>query len=427
MTKLKFLSRPRFKMLLISGVIFLVLGGMVITHQTNEIPPVNPSEQQWQRVDVSPLIIRLGLVGHIESASSITFTAPFDGIIQELHAEEGQRIERGQKLLQFDTAQLDIQIREAMTELLKAKRAERDIANWSQSQDVGRARRSISALQMNLADSERKLAESTSLFTRGILPRIEVDALKQQVNTQRLDLAAANAELKVLLDKGSSEERQIAEMALTNATEKYNELCTLKTRSKLVTPFTGIVMRVPSSMSDRSLTQPVQLGTRVSNGQPLLNLVSLEQLKVVAKVQEVDINQLHEGQQVDITGDGFENLTLNGVVTSVGDQTTTSDAATDLGATYEVIVSIPKLSSEQQKRLKLGMSAKLSIITYQNNNAIIIPHDSIQKEGNQLFVEYRDKDGAPQKRTAIKVGRTTAEGVEVFGLKSGYVLKNNAA
>ena len=73
------------------------------------------------------------------------------------------------------------------------------------------------------------------------------------------------------------------------------------------------------------------------------------------------------------------------------------------------------------------MSAKLSIITYQNNNAIIIPHDSIQKEGNQLFVEYRDKDGAPQKRTAIKVGRTTAEGVEVFGLKSGYVLKNNAA
>jgi len=89
-----------------------------------------------------------------------------------------------------------------------------------------------------------------------------------------------------------------------------------------------------------------------------------------------------------------------------------------------VVVTMPALSAEQQKRLKLGMSAKLSIITYQNDTAIVIPHEVIQKEGDQLFVEYRDTEGNAAQRIEVKTGRVTAEGVEVFGLKAGNVRKN---
>lgn len=86
---------------------------------------------------------------------------------------------------------------------------------------------------------------------------------------------------------------------------------------------------------------------------------------------------------------------------------------------------MPALTAEQQKRLKLGMSAKLSIVTYQNDTAIVIPPETIQKDSNQLFVEYRDTQGKAAQRIAVKVGRVTAEGVEVFGLKPGYVRKTN--
>lgn len=133
---------------------------------------------------------------------------------------------------------------------------------------------------------------------------------------------------------------------------------------------------------------------------------------------------MQEGQSVAITGDGFDGITLSGNIASVGTQVVTSDSLGS-GATYEVIVAMPALTAEQQKRLKLGMSAKLSIVTYQNDTAIVIPPETIQKDGNQLFVEYRDTQGKTAQRIAVKVGRVTAEGVEVFGLKPGYVRKTN--
>lgn len=140
-------------------------------------------------------------------------------------------------------------------------------------------------------------------------------------------------------------------------------------------------------------------------------------------MEEVDINLVQEGQSVEITGDGFDGIALSGNVVSVGAQVVTSDSPGS-GATYEVVVTMPALSAEQQKRLKLGMSAKLSIITYQNDTAIVIPHEVIQKEGDQLFVEYRDTEGNAAQRIEVKTGRVTAEGVEVFGLKAGNVRKN---
>lgn len=422
MTKLHHLLGPRLKTWLLAGAILLALGSAVVAYQANE--SAQAPEPQWLRVEPKPLVLRLGLVGRLEPASLITFTAPFDGTVQDKFTEEGHRVERGQVLLRLDTAQLDIQLREALAGLLKAKRAVHDLVHWSQGQEVARARRAMTTIQMNLGDTERKLAETSALLARGIVPRMEVDALEQQKSAQRLDLATAQAEFKLVLEKGSGEDRQIAEMELANATERYEALRALEVRRELVAPFSGIIMRVPGVAPDRSPTEPVQRGARVSRGQPLFGLASLEQLRVVAKVEEVDINLVQEGQPVEITGDGFDGVTLSGNIASVGAQVVTSDSPGS-GASYEVIVAMPALSAEQQTRLKLGMSTKLSIITYQNDAAMIIPSEAIQKDGGQLFVEYRDTEDNTVQRIAVKAGRVTAEGLEVFGLKPGYVRTTN--
>ena len=209
MTKLNRLLGQRFKVWLLAGVILLALGGAVIAYQTNE--KAQAPEPQWLRVEARPMVLRLGLVGRLEPASLITFTAPFDGTVEEKITEEGQRVKRGQVLLRLDTAHLDIQLREALAGLLKAKRAVYDLAHWSQGQEVARARRAMTTIRMNLDDTERKLAETSALLARGIVPRMEVDALEQQANAQRLDLAAAQAQFKLVLAKGSGEDRQIAD------------------------------------------------------------------------------------------------------------------------------------------------------------------------------------------------------------------------
>ncbi|MGZ8171855.1 MULTISPECIES: efflux RND transporter periplasmic adaptor subunit [Methylobacter] len=409
------LGRP-LKIGLLAAGILLALSGAVIVYQPSE--PVKESEPQWLPVEPKPMILRLGLVGRLEPASLVTFTAPFDGTVQEKLVEEGQRVKRGQVLLRLDTAQLEIQLREALSSLLKTKRAVHDLAHWPQGLEVARVRRTVASVQMNLNDTELKLAETSTLLARGIVPRMEVDALEQQAKAQRLGLAAAQAELQEALSKGSGENRQIAEMELANATAKYEALLALQARRELTAPFAGIVMRVPGAASDKP-TEPVQRGARASQGQPLFSLANLEQLRVVAKVEEVDINQIQEGQPVEITGDGFDGIALSGNVASVGSQVVTSDLQGSAGVSYEVMVTMPPLTAEQQKHLKLGMSAKLSIVIYQNDSAIVIPPEAIQKEGQQLFVEYSDAEDKAAQRVTVKAGRVTAEGVEVFGLKLG--------
>jgi len=93
MTKLNRLLGSRLKTWLLAGAILLALGGAVVAYQANE--SIQAPEPQWLRIESKPMVLRLGLVGRLEPASLVTFTAPFDGNVQEKIIEEGHRVERG--------------------------------------------------------------------------------------------------------------------------------------------------------------------------------------------------------------------------------------------------------------------------------------------------------------------------------------------
>jgi len=383
-----------------------------------------PKNGQWIPVQAAPLVHQIGLVGKIEPQKTITLTAPFDGNVRAVLVEQGQRVESGQTLVQMDPALLEIQLRDALSAQLKARRAVQELQDWNNSQQVARARRSLRAVEMSVGNNERKLRESQTLLQRGIIARGELDDLQQQLQTQRLDLAAAQGDLQQALDQGKGEYRQIADMELTNTTVKYEALHTLLEGKNVLAPFAGIVVPAPGASSPQGSTAnssgPVQNGSRVTQGQVLFGLANIEQLKIVSKVSELDINQLHQGQSVEILGDGFDGVRLDGAVDIVSSLALPSDAPGG-GAQFPVTLSVPKLSKEQLQRVRLGMSARLTIITYRNEQAIVLPPAALQHVDNGLEVEYREAVGQPVKRVAVTTGQATPEGVEVFGLQPGFV------
>ena len=374
--------------------------------------------QKWILIEEKPLTIKLGLVGQIEPASLMTITAPFDGVIKEKYIEDGQRVERGQSLLLLDTSLLEIQLRDALTSLFKAKNSVYELQNWTQSQEVARARRGVTNIKMSLSDTERKLAEAKDLFTSGIVPRMEIDTLEQQARVEKLDLIAAESELKVTLNRGGGDNLKIAEMELINAHEKYDALQDLKEKNNLIATFSGTIIRPQGINSDKTALL-IQQGAKINQGQPIFGLASLEKIKILAKVEETDINQLQHGQSVEITGDAFEGITLHGNINAVGSLTSAIDASSG-STTYDVIVAIPSLTPEQQKYIRLGMSARLSIVTYINDHAMVIPANIIQEIDNKRWVEYKETDASVGQMIEVKTGRSLIDGVEVFGVKSGY-------
>ncbi|MFL1386525.1 efflux RND transporter periplasmic adaptor subunit [Pseudomonas tritici] len=404
---------------LLGAVLIVLLGGAGLALRSPASAPASTSEQ-WLAVKPDALVHQIGLVGKIEPDTTITLTAPFDGNVQANLVEQGQRVEAGQVLLRMDPATLEVQLRDALSAQLKARRTVQEMQDWDNGPTVSRARRSLRTTEMNASNTQRKLTESENLFQRGIIPRNELDDLKQQTQQQQLDLASARSELQQAINQGKGEYRQIADMELTNATVKYDALHQLLEGKEVKAPFSGIVVPPPgnssSSQGGGNNNAPVQAGSKVSQGQVLFGLANIERLKIVAKVSELDINQLHQGQAVEVLGDGFEGERLTGSVSVVSGLAIATDSQGS--AQFPVSLSIPKLTPQQLQRVRLGMSARLTIVTYNNAQAIVIPSQAI---GPDMTVEYREAMDKPVERVTVTTGQSTAQGVEVFGLRPGFV------
>ncbi|RQO50477.1 efflux RND transporter periplasmic adaptor subunit [Pseudomonas sp. KBW05] len=379
------------------------------------------SSEQWLAVQPDALVHQIGLVGKIEPDTTITLTAPFDGNVQANLVEQGQRVEAGQVLLRMDPATLEVQLRDALSAQLKARRTVQEMQDWANGPAVSRARRSLRTAEMSAGNTQRKLTESETLFQRGIIPRNELDDLKQQTQQQQLDLASARSELQQAIAQGQGEYRQIAEMELTNATVKYDALRQLLEGREVKAPFSGIVVPPPGANTPQAgaSNAPVQAGSKVSQGQVLFGLANIERLKIVTKVSELDINQLHQGQAVEVLGDGFDGERLSGSVSVVSGLAMTSDGQGS--AQFPVTLSIPQLTPQQLQRVRLGMSARLTIVTYNNAQAMVVPAQAISAGE----VEYRETMDKPVERVKVTTGQATPQGVEVFGLKPGFVKISN--
>ncbi|MFL1504415.1 MULTISPECIES: efflux RND transporter periplasmic adaptor subunit [unclassified Pseudomonas] len=405
---------------LLGAVLTVLLAGAGIALYTPADTPV-ASTAQWLAVKPDPLVHQIGLVGKIEPDTTITLTAPFDGNVLANLVEQGQRVEAGQVLLRMDPATLEVQLRDALSAQLKARRTVQEMQDWDSSPAVSRARRSLRTAEMTAGNTQRKLTESENLFKRGIIPRNELDDLKQQTQQQQLDLASARSDLQQAQDQGRGEYKQIADMELTNATVKYDALHKVLDGKEVKAPFSGIVVPAPGNNSSPqgggNNNAPVQAGSKVSQGQVLFGLANIERLKIVAKVSELDINQLHQGQAVEVMGDGFDGERLTGAVSVVSGLAIASDSQGS--AQFPVTLSIPKLTPQQLQRVRLGMSARLTIVTYNNEQAIVIPSQAINRD--DMTVEYRPAMDLPVERVKVTTGQSTAQGVEVFGLKTGFV------
>ncbi|MGY2045100.1 efflux RND transporter periplasmic adaptor subunit [Pseudomonas pergaminensis] len=406
---------------LLGAVLIVLLGGAGLALRSPASDPVSATDQ-WLAVKPDALVHQIGLVGKIEPDTTITLTAPFDGNVHANLVEQGQRVEAGQVLLRMDPATLEVQLRDALSAQLKARRTVQEMQDWDSSPAVSRARRSLRTAEMTAGNTQRKLTESENLFKRGIIPRNELDDLKQQTQQQQLDLASARSELQQAIYQGKGEYRQIADMELTNATVKYDALHRLLEGQDVKAPFSGIVVPAPGNISPQgggNNNTPVQAGSKVSQGQVLFGLANIERLKIVAKVSELDINQLHQGQAVEVLGDGFDGERLTGSVSVVSGLAIANDSQGS--AQFPVTLSIPRLTPQQLQRVRLGMSARLTIVTYNNAQAIVIPSQAIRADKT---VEYREAMDKPVERVKVTTGQSTALGVEVFGLKPGFVDTN---
>jgi membrane fusion protein (multidrug efflux system) len=153
----------------------------------------------------------------------------------------------------------------------------------------------------------------------------------------------------------------------------------------------------------------VEIGQNVAPGVPVVDLVSMQQVKIKVSVPEGDIADIQVGDEALVCIPAAENLCLEGRVMEKG------IVANPLSRSYEV-----KIAVENRKHVLLpGMVTDVCVMSNREKSAILLPSHIVQiDEQNQTFV-WVNQNGRASKRI-ITCGEYTSGGVVVeSGIGSG--------
>jgi HlyD family secretion protein len=373
-------------------------------------------------VTKTPFTRHVSLAGLVTPDRYHVVIAPFDGTIEARSVQYGQQVTAGSELLRLSTDEISARIREAELANIKAEAAVRQLRDWTNSPDVSRARRAHHQIKAALAALERQLSDARDLLNRGIVSRNEVQTIEQQRESQIASLKASEEDLAAVIERGNSENRRLADLELQATSSRLAELRSQSAGSSVAAPVDGIVFRTPESASTASLS--LDPGARLTRGQPMVRIAESGKLNITGKVDERDSVSLKRGMPARIVIEAMPSQLLAGEITSVGMEATPQTGGQAAG--FDVVVAISGLDATQLRLIRIGMSAKVSIETYRNDAAIVVPIEAVRDWTTGPHVFVREPVTQTARRVPVTLGAASADGVEVSsGLKPGDAVVRN--
>jgi membrane fusion protein, multidrug efflux system len=146
----------------------------------------------------------------------------------------------------------------------------------------------------------------------------------------------------------------------------------------------------------------VSIGDYVKEGADLVNLESIDPLKVDFRVPEIYMRQVKVGQPLQIQLDALPGKTFEGKVFAV-------NPLIDAAGRSVVIRAMVR---NQDTSLRPGMFARVRLITRDAQDALVLPEQALVPQGDQQFV-FRVVDGKAF-RTKVEVGQRRDSSVEIL-------------
>jgi HlyD family secretion protein len=177
-------------------------------------------------------------------------------------------------------------------------------------------------------------------------------------------------------------------------------------------------MAVVRSMWKSGTMSEIQEGEEVRSGMPVVDVVNPAMMRVRAKVNQADINDLQVGQPVRVGLDAYPALSFNGSVAQLsplGVRSTLSAKVRTFVALINVEGSHPNLMPD----LTASLDIELSRVP-----RAIVPRDAVRHDGDRAFVSVRS--GSSFEDRPVVLGALNAhEAVVTSGLDEGVTVARN--
>jgi HlyD family secretion protein len=389
-------------------VIFLVLAGVfayflvwVIGRKpAAKIAAVMPTRKN--------LISSITSNGKVEPISPYVMRAQLDTFIEKIFVTEGQKVKKGQLLMELNVKEAAAQLAETRSKLLRAQDDLRAARAGGRADEAAKV-----AADLAKAEAERdRLQHNHDALVR---LAAEQAATKQDLATNALALANAKAEVTRLLAVRQEFENQAmldAERGELQVQQILSEIAALEDKvsnGRIVAPADGTLYSLP-----------VRRGDFVKVGDLLAEMADLHRVRVRAFIDEPDLGGLEPGEPVVITWDALPNKSWLGT-TEVIPKQVVPHGARSVG---ELLCSVNNDALE----LLPNINVNVRINSREHKNVLTIPRGAVAYDGGHRYVyvvkpnQFRGGKAKLEERV-IEVGIADATSYEVVsGLREGEMV-----
>jgi HlyD family secretion protein len=341
--------------------------------------------------------------GKVEPIAPYIVRAQLDTFVESVNATEGQRVKKGQLLLQLDVRDAEAKLAEARSALLRAADDLRAAQGGGRSDE---AARTAGALASAIADRDR-LQKNHDALQRLIDKQA---ATKDELAANDLALAKAQALVQQLQAAKNEFDRSVklqASQATLQVDQQKSAIASLEEKvrnGKITAPIDGTLYSLPAHKGDF-----------VHVGDLLAEMADLHKVRVRAFIDEPELGGLEPGQTVKITWDALPNRVWSGK-TEVIPKQVVKYGTRSVG---ELLCSV----DNEQLDLLPNINVNVRINSQERKNVLTIPRGAVENDGGARYV-FVVKDGElpvetnTLERRPIQVGIADATSYEVLsGLK----------
>lgn len=400
--------------------------------------------QQTAAVERRDLMNTLSATGTVESQEQKEISSTLQNYeVKTVNVAVGDQVQEGDVLLEFDSTDLEESLQQARDELavaqaqnsLSLKSAQRDLESTktnveyqtqSDDQKVENAKQNLNAAQTKAANAAAQ--HQAAIDDKNAKKTALDEAVAAQAAQDQIDTLTKAYEEAAAAEKSAGEASESADNAVTTAQSNYDSAVT--DRAKSYESNVSSVEKQEDSVTNQQLNNSTSLTKQedsvktyeedlekctvtapragtvtevnvedgdIYSGGTLVKIEDCEGYVVTANIDEYDISKISQGMKVYIKTDATGEEELEGEVTHVspvpvssssgtgsGTSGTNSGMTTSTDASYEIKVSILTPAEE----LRIGMTAKLSIVLESVENVLAVPYDAVQQNANGESVIY---------------------------------------
>lgn len=431
---------PRKKGFIITGVIILILIGIIIgvryfKKESVEESAVGVVPVEVAEVQTGDVTKTVKLTGFVTPRSDVKLTPKIPARISAVHVDVGDRVRKGQVLAQLDDSDIKAYQKAAEASLEAARLGLKAAAG-----DLENTRQVLEGMTKQFSDSGIKLPDpSAGLPDSGV-------ELPDEKDLERAKLDYKNAQADYALAEAKLKESQTA---VESVRQQSNN-------AEIISPINGVVAARLSNPDD--MANPLQ---------PILVIIDDTEMRVTAGVTENDINSVTKGMELQVlvkaagsadrsagsignipTGDLSTGGSPTGSNTTSSKESTTGSSNTANTAaapdpeqvfTGKVVTISPVVDEKTRmftinitipnpkNKLRAGMSAEVQLTTAERRGVVGVPLDAVIEKGDHQVVyiieQDRGQDLYRARERRVETGLSGQNHIEIIsGLSPGETI-----